>query len=719
MSLVMPIIIALTFLANITIGLFVYFNNPKSWSNRLLALLALIFSLWTVSNYLALLPNSEATRIFWVRAVMVITSPMGLATFLMAFAFPNEKLIIQKKWLYISLSLALTTAFVSATPFVFESLTNLPNNNFTLKPGLGILFFAVNHIGLTVLGLIILYKKFRTSKGILKTQLLYFLLGNVLTLTLITLTNFVAVAFLGTIQYTFVGPTFTLFQVGFISYAMIKKRLLDIRFVVARSIAYILLVILLGFLYISATLMVSWFISNNETITVQSLISSTIIVLLIIFSYSRLLNLLKRITNNIFFRDKYDDKILLDSISKILASTFGLSEISQRVISLITGQMKISYGQVILIKDNKIIWTNYYGETPKNQGDFEQINKLTGYVIDFIPDRVLIFEDLPESEIKELMRSLEINILLPLTVEKLTVGVLCFGSKFSGEIYSQDDINVFKIIRSEVAVAIKNAQSYEEIKRFNITLEEQIKKATEDLQKANTQLMDLDKLKDEFVSLASHELRTPMTAIRGSLSTILEGYAGDLSKEAREFLTAASNENDRLLRLVNNLLNISRIEAGRFEFSVAPVSINQMIIEVVNNLQSSAKEKNLSLIFVPNSSIPVINTDGDKIREVLINLIGNAVKFTHQGGVTVSLEQKDGMIIASITDTGSGIALEDQEVLFKKFSQVRGSYAKTTGGTGLGLYICKIIIEGLKGKIWLESTLGKGSTFYFSLPIVS
>jgi signal transduction histidine kinase len=227
----------------------------------------------------------------------------------------------------------------------------------------------------------------------------------------------------------------------------------------------------------------------------------------------------------------------------------------------------------------------------------------------------------------------------------------------------------------------------------------------------------LDKLKDEFVSLASHELRTPMTAIRGSLSTILEGFAGDISPQSREFLIAASNENDRLIRLVNNLLNISRIESGRFDFIKTPVNMNALIIEVVNNLSEAAKEKNLFLKYEPNSAIPVITTDGDKIREVLINIVGNAIKFTHQGGVTIRIEQKEGLITTSINDSGSGIAPEDQEILFKKFSQARGSYSQTTGGTGLGLYICKIIIEGLKGKIWLESTVGHGSTFYFSLPI--
>jgi signal transduction histidine kinase len=144
-----------------------------------------------------------------------------------------------------------------------------------------------------------------------------------------------------------------------------------------------------------------------------------------------------------------------------------------------------------------------------------------------------------------------------------------------------------------------------------------------------------------------------------------------------------------------------------------------MINEVIGNLEMSAKEKNLYLHFDNQGVLPLIYADEDKAREVIINLVGNAIKFTHTGGITLGCEVKDGMLITRVTDTGSGITKEDQDLLFKKFSQVQGNYARQTGGTGLGLYISKQIVEGLKGKIWLESTLGKGSTFYFSLPLAT
>jgi len=309
---------------------------------------------------------------------------------------------------------------------------------------------------------------------------------------------------------------------------------------------------------------------------------------------------------------------------------------------------------------------------------------------------------------KKAQRILDIKttIVFPVAYHGVAQGVLVFGISEEVDDISQEEKELIRGFADIVGLAVQNARLYT-----------QREETAEQLRQANLKLQELDKLKDEFVTLASHELRTPMTAIRGSLSTILDGYSGEISKEAREFLTAAYNENDRLIRLVNNLLNISRIEAGRFTFNITKVDVGKIIEEVIRNLEMATREKNLFLTYEHVSGMPLVFADEDKIREVLINLIGNAIKFTHTGGVKVSQYKKEGMIVVAVTDTGSGIAKEDQELLFKKFSQLQGSYAKQSGGTGLGLYICKQIIEGLNGQIWLESELSKGSTFFFSLPI--
>lgn len=305
------------------------------------------------------------------------------------------------------------------------------------------------------------------------------------------------------------------------------------------------------------------------------------------------------------------------------------------------------------------------------------------------------------------------SIVLPIIYHGQPEGVIIFSMIKDEKEVSNKEWDLIRNFSDIVGLAVQNSKLYTILQEKT----DQLSQVNVELKGANDKLQELDKLKDEFVSLASHELRTPMTAIKGSLSTILEGYAGEVAPQAKEFLTAAYNENDRLIRLVNNLLNISRIEAGRFTFTLKNVDMNTLITEVVKNLQPAANERNIYLKYEKVTSLPLVKGDEDKVKEVLINLVGNATKFTHQGGITVKAVQEDTMVVISIADTGSGIAKEDLERLFKKFSQVGGNYARPAGGTGLGLYISKQIVEGLKGKIWLESELNKGTTFYFSLPV--
>ncbi len=290
-------------------------------------------------------------------------------------------------------------------------------------------------------------------------------------------------------------------------------------------------------------------------------------------------------------------------------------------------------------------------------------------------------------------------VLYPLSLHDKMLGALVVGSTSAKDKLQATDLDELETLVTVIGVALERAKLHE------------------DLHVANDKLKELDHLKDEFVMLASHELRTPMTAIKGSLSTILEGYAGPIDPKAREFLAAAYNENERLMRIVNNLLTISKMQAGRFTFSIVKIDIQKIIDEVVTNMQMAAKEKNLYLKYDKPEHIPAVYADPDKVKEVLVNLIGNAIKFTHRGGVTIRVVEHNSDVVVSITDTGSGIKPEEKDLLFQKYSQLQNNYSQQTGGTGLGLYICKQNIKGMNGKIWLETNLGIGSTFFFSLPV--
>jgi PAS domain S-box-containing protein len=249
------------------------------------------------------------------------------------------------------------------------------------------------------------------------------------------------------------------------------------------------------------------------------------------------------------------------------------------------------------------------------------------------------------------------------------------------------------------------------------------KQAKEDLEQANLRLRELDKLKDNFLSTVSHELRTPLTSIK-SFTEILLNYEED-QKTQKEFLGIINEESDRLTRLINDFLDISKIQAGRMQWKTQAVSLSEVISQAVNSARPLVEKENLELKTEVEKDLPTVMADQDRLVQVVTNLLGNAVKFTPRGGqITLKAWQNrlpgnsdKKMLYFSITDSGIGIAPENQSKIFENFGQVGDVLKDRPKGTGLGLPISKKIIEAFGGKIWVESSLGKGSTFLFNLPL--
>ena len=231
-------------------------------------------------------------------------------------------------------------------------------------------------------------------------------------------------------------------------------------------------------------------------------------------------------------------------------------------------------------------------------------------------------------------------------------------------------------------------------------------------------LKELDKMKSDFVSNVSHELRTPLTSIKGSVDNMLDGLTGTLNEKQVRYLTRIKSNTDRLSRLINDLLDLSRIESGRVEIRSTSLSLTALAEEVAEQLKSLAAEKLIRIEVQPPDPRMTVWADRDKITQVLMNLIGNAVKFTPQNGkVTVALEKNgDDYVQISVADTGPGILSEEKNKIFSKFYQFADIDKEKPKGSGLGLAISKALVEMHGGKIWVESEAGKGSKFYFTLP---
>ena len=245
------------------------------------------------------------------------------------------------------------------------------------------------------------------------------------------------------------------------------------------------------------------------------------------------------------------------------------------------------------------------------------------------------------------------------------------------------------------------------------------------LEKANQELRRIDSMKSEFVSVASHELRTPLAAIKNAVQLVLKGTAGKINENQEKFLSMAERNINRLTNILNDLLNLSRIESGRIELKFENIGLKGIIELTASSLRPHADGKSLKIDVEINEQLPTVCGDPEKIEQILTNLIGNAIKFTPDGGriliaaQPLSHDEKSGYgdrVAVSVKDTGIGIPSEHLDAIFEKFHQVEGSLQRSVSGTGLGLAITKGLVEVHQGKIWVESEVGKGSTFTFTLP---
>ncbi|MFA6307938.1 MAG: ATP-binding protein [Patescibacteria group bacterium] len=315
-----------------------------------------------------------------------------------------------------------------------------------------------------------------------------------------------------------------------------------------------------------------------------------------------------------------------------------------------------------------------------------------------------------KKEIEEIQQILGIKTIvgIPVFSEAKIIGVIHFYLAVKREKISSLDIEIMTALANQVGIVFRNLKLYNTLQGANA-----------ELQDANTKLRELDKAKSEFLSIASHQLRTPISAIKGYLSMIIDGDFGKIPKSIDEVIRNIFESSARLARLINIFLNVSRIESGRLKLDKRPIQINDLIKGVIVELINQAKQKGLKLEYKKKKQDPpLIFADADKLREVVLNLIDNAIKYTPEGSIIVTVDSDDKELNFRVKDTGIGIKKEEAKSLFRKFVRGSGVAQIHTGGSGLGLFIAQKIIKEHDGMVWAESEgSGKGSLFQFTIPV--
>jgi len=266
-------------------------------------------------------------------------------------------------------------------------------------------------------------------------------------------------------------------------------------------------------------------------------------------------------------------------------------------------------------------------------------------------------------------------------------------------------------------MAAINAQLYGEVQAYSHAMEEKVTRRTAELEKANARLLELDRLKSDFLTTVSHEFRTPLTSIR-SFSEILLRYDVDDAEKRRTFVGIIHNEAERLTRMINDLLDLSKIEAGRLELFPKELELEPVFARSLGTTHPLFAEKGINVVSTVEASLPPLYADADRLHQVLTNLISNAVKVSPKGGtIRLSGTRKGGFALISVADEGPGIPPDKLEQIFERFYQERDPENSRPLGTGLGLTISREIVDTMGGNIWGESKLGHGAVFYFTVPL--
>lgn len=309
-------------------------------------------------------------------------------------------------------------------------------------------------------------------------------------------------------------------------------------------------------------------------------------------------------------------------------------------------------------------------------------------------------------------------VCAPILIQEGVIGTLLVGSDSTYSPITSGDKEIVSILAAQIGQTLENTRLFEEKWRSHQQLETKVKQRTKELSEALEAIQIVTKRKSDFVSAVAHELRTPLTSIKGYAALLSAGKLGEVSPGVKQRLEKINKHSDGLSQLINNILDISRIESGRQEMKIEAVNIRELLDMLADLLAPQFKEKQLTFVCDVAKDIHEIPADQDQLKRVFINLVGNALKYTPPNGtITIRVCTKDQMIHIDVIDTGIGIAEKNLPKIFEEFFREDTEANQTIKGTGLGMALVKYIVEAHKGKIEVQSKLKYGTTFHFTLPL--
>lgn len=702
------------------LGIIVTSSGSRLIEKISFALFSFAMAIWSICVGLFLLADNPDVAMalattYYIAALLLI---YGLLIFAYEFT-SGSKVSVRKFSLYAAVALIPLILIIKVILIPGEFVTSLSLNahNIVNLDQYAYSWYCVLYLLYGVLTVILLARdriSHSTSKKRTQKTIVAWLIS--LCLPVAAFFNLILPLF-GNYLFIVIGPMLTLPVVIVFFYAIMKQSLFDIRLAVVRTATYVLsLVSLSAIYYFLAFFISSVFIENNSTSFSISPIS-IVLALVLAFVFQPIKHFFDRVTNFLFYRDVYSTDEFFARLTRKLSSMTDLMTLLMYSSSEISKTLKASFGSFLVYRsDGSSI---YVGEDrrrtfpPQDKVELDEYVKSNG---DAVIITGLLHGDDTKS-LKNLLNSHRVALVLPIMQKNSVTGYLFLGEHLSAK-YTPKDVRALGTIADELFIAIQNALSIQAVKDLNATLQQRVDTATKELRATNAQLHRLDETKDEFMSMASHQLRTPLTSVKGYISMVIEGDAGRVTSNQKQLLEEAFNSSERMVHLINDFLNVSRLQTGKFVIDKSVIDLSKVVAEELNSLENSASRRGMKFVYKAPKHFPMLDIDDNKIRQVIMNYCDNAIYYSKENSsIKVDLSVDDRDVIFTVKDTGIGVPVSERGNLFSKFYRASNARKQRPDGTGVGIFLAKKVVVAHGGDIIFESVENKGSTFGFRIPL--
>lgn len=700
-------------IAIVLLGTAVLLRNPKKGLHQSFFALSLSAAFWILTNMVfAVVPHAPTQ---YVAALLSYGAAAFLALFFLRYCLELAAIKMRRSTTTSIVGIGIAVSIASMLPNLIS--TGVSADNKVITNVVPLMFYGVYMLVYMGAGLLVLLRTRTRAKGVERDKVTIVLLGLVFSALVGLFFNLILPMF-GNYSFVKVGPVATLILVGSSTYAIVRHRLFDIKLAAVRTAAYILaLVTLSGIYYVLAYfLSIAVFRDQvNEGISVSPV--NIFLALLLAFVFQPIKRFFDKVTNDIFYRDSYSTSEFFAKLNHLLTSTTDLRGLLERASVEIATTLKAEQALFFLFYTRDIdrhmsAGTRGYTRMPVHDARMLDEYVSTSGTGIFLTE---IMDD--DARVQKMLKSHKIALVMPLRHGDKITGYVMLGEHRSGN-YTKRDLNVLSTISDGLVIAIQNALSLHEVKELNATLQQRIDVATKELRSSNAQLKHLDEVKNEFMSMASHQLRTPLTSVKGYISMVLEGDAGKITPQQQKLLVEAYKSSERMVGLIADFLNVSRLQTGKFVLEKTPFDLGDIVRQEAANLDLIASSHNIKLrLNIARHPLPV-EADESKLRQVIMNFIDNAIYYSHsKSTIVINIEKINDSVALTVTDTGIGVPAEEQTKLFHKFFRAKNARKQRPDGTGVGLYLARRVVTAHGGSIIFSSKEGKGSTFGFRLPL--